>query len=218
MPIFEVSQETLDSLPDEIKTSLQAYEPEDTSGLKNKANELLSEKKKADAKAAELEAQLAATIAKQKAHKVDNADEGKLADAMAKLESERQLRVDLENKINDGKLDSAAAKIASELAPTDPRRAALIAKEVKGRLQLDGDSITVLSKDGVPTISSLDDLTSETRKDYDFLVDGTKASGGDALGGKGRASSKPFNELNATERAQFANKNPKEYAQHMRAT
>ena len=45
MPIFEIDDETIESLGDEIKAKLSPYTPEDTTGLKDKANKLLKEKK-----------------------------------------------------------------------------------------------------------------------------------------------------------------------------
>jgi hypothetical protein len=212
--IYQIPNEILETLDDDIKQKLQAYEPEDTSGLKTKANELLSEKKAADAARAEALAEVARLQAEMKKGKVNTpAEDSKLEDALAQLEAARQEADTLKKSMVDTRLDTEAKRISAELAPSDARRAALLAKEVRTRLQLEGDSFTVLNKDGKPTISSLDDLKMEVQKEYDFLIDGTKATGGGALGGNGRAvdTSKTikhseFKALSARERGELGKK------------
>ena len=192
MPYFEIDDSTLEGLNEDIKQNFKKFEPEDTSGLKNKANELLSENKKKDAAFAELQAENAKLTAQIKKGKLNNnGDEAeKLADAIARNEEAQKQLADLQNKIVDEKLNTEAMKVATTLAK-DTRRAALLAEKVKNRLKYENDSLTVLSKDGKPTISTVTELASEIKTEYDFLVDSSGASGGGAPGGTGRASDSP---------------------------
>lgn len=198
MPYFEISESELNNLPEEVKSKLSPYTPEDTEGLKNKANQLLSEKKAVEAAKAEALAKMAVMEADMKKGKLPQ-DDSKLKDALEQLSAAKEHASKLEKNISDAKIDSEAQKIGASLAPSDARRAALIAKEAKSRLQLEGDNITVLSKDGKPTISTLKELTSEFKTEYDFLVDGSKASGGGASGGSGRAAKAPSKTITRSE-------------------
>lgn len=211
MPYFEISEDELNALPDEVKTKFKSYTPEDVTGLKSKANDLLGEKKALDAALAEAKAESAKLAADLKSGKIAP-DQGKLEDAMKQLVERDSTIAALQKSISDGKINAQAEKIAAQLATKDARKQALLAQQVKSRLQLDGENITVLSKDGKPTISDIDELTAEFKTEYDFLVDGNMASGGGASGGSGRADPKPTNQINRRqfdemthpERAKFA--------------
>lgn len=209
MPIYDIPQDILDSLADDAKTKLKEYKPEDVTGLKENANRILSEKKELEAKYAQAVADLKTT----KVAKDPKADDlqAMLEDLKGKYETTLgELKETQERTLTEKRM-SKAREIGTSLAPSDARRAELLAKEVSGRLQLDGDSFIVLSKDGKPTISSLDELKSEVQRDYDFLIDGTGSTGGGSQGGSGGAAGaskqikrSDFDALDQNGRADFA--------------
>lgn len=169
----------------ELKSVIKPFQPEDVTGLKNKANELLSENKTMKQKFAEMEAQIKASG--------DTADKGgadklkaMLEDATSKLKEREQQFESLRAEIKNTKLQGEAAKIAAALTK-DARRAGLLAEKIQKRLDIDGDSLVVLDQGGRPTVSSIEDLTGSIRKDFDFLCDGSQATGGGAQGGGGGA-------------------------------
>ena len=109
-------------------------------------------------------------------------------------------------------LESKALELASSMT-TDKTRAKLLTDIFKSRLNIDGDSVGVLDESGKQTISSIDELSSQVRALYPFLVDGSKASRGDAFGGAGGAGNayKKFNEYSGSELAAIRKDKPEIY-------
>lgn len=186
---FQVSDDfDLDALGDNA-AALKPFEPEDVDGLKSNANKILSEKKALEAKYADLEAQ----FKKMKVDSPAKDDKGseklqlQLEDAMARLKE----RDDAYNKLMEdnkkSQIKAEADKIAAGLTK-DIRRAALLSEKIGRRIDIDNGSVVVLDPNGNPTVSGLKDLTSAIRQEYDFLVDGSQASGGGAPGGRGGAA------------------------------
>lgn len=184
-------------------------EPEDTSGLKRKVEELLEESKQAkDAKRkAEEEAERAReekarkdgdheTLAKQYEEKYNTLTE--------QLEAERKQR-------SQDAIKREAISIASELA--EGANAKILARFIEDRLRYEGDSVKVADREGNLTISTIDELKTEFRNDEAFgaLVTGTKGSGSGAAGQGGGAVTKKFNEMSGAELKDLRAKDPATY-------
>jgi len=179
MPYFEVDQSVIDSMEPEAKAKFVAYEPEDVTGLKSKANELLSEVKTLKANSAQLEADLKAA----KLNKDGGGDE-QITELKSLLESSEAKRVEAENgltelqsTVKNKEKGARAFEIASELTK-DTRRAKLLAEKISSRIDVADGKETVLDESGNPTVSTIDELKGVMKKEFDFLVDGSSASGG----------------------------------------
>lgn len=224
MPYVLIDSEKLKEFDPESKLKTLPDDAGDKmTRLESKANELLGEKKKL-----QLEFEEHKLDSKKKISELHNASGGdkseEISTLQAKLDDALNKNGEWESKYNglveDNRkktLDSEAARIAGTLTK-DTNRAKLLQKEISNRLALEGESFSVLDENGKPTISSIDELTSSIKAQYPFLVDGSQASGGGAQGGSGgAANTKKFSDMNATERARFANEKPEEYAQYTRA-
>lgn len=190
MPFYEMSEEDFNSIDESVRSKAKPYEPEDVSGLKNKANQLLSEKKDAETKLAE-------ALAESKNLRTQLEKGGKVdPDLAAKLEDSEKRRAEAENLLAEykttakrEKLSNAASSIANELTK-HTGRAKLLTEKLSNRLDFDDKGeLVVLSEDGKPTVSTVDELKASAKRDYDFLVDAPNASGGGAPGGQGGAGS-----------------------------
>lgn len=215
MPYIEVTEEQLKEFDPEGK--LKIYKPEDVSGLKENANSLLREKKTLESDLAAAKADLAAA---KIARLPNDGDAEKFAsqleDAKTKI-SEWEVKYNgLEGKVRSKTIESEAMRIAAGLTK-DTDRANLLKQQLLSRLTLDGDKFSVLDENGSPTISSIEELTSQIKTQYPFLVDGSQASGGGAQGGSGGAGIKPVKDMSMTERAKFANESPLEYSKQIGA-
>lgn len=194
-------------VPDDFEApdTFKEYKPEDTSGLKNKANELLGESKAKDVTILERDA----TIKKLQSD-LANGPKGdisklqaQLDDATNKLSESNSKYSDLVKQNTQSKINGEAGRIAATLSK-DTRRAGLLAEKIATRLSYGEDnSFTVLDGSGNPTISSIDELSGQIKQEYDFLVDGSKASGGGAQGGTGGAS-----DTNTIKRSEWDNMEP----------
>jgi len=215
MPYVEISEEIYDGLDDDFKAKLTIYQPEDVSGLKEKANTILGEKKS-------LEVDLAQARADLKAAKMSKAAESSDEDIL-KLQSQLDDAVhrvkDWEGKYNglleDNKrktVEGEASRIAATMTK-DTNRAKLLKDQILSRLTLDGGKFSVLDEAGNPTISSVEELTGQIRTQYPFLVDASQASGGGAKGGSGGAThaNKKFDQYNAGELSQIKRETPEVY-------
>lgn len=206
---IEIDDDLYNGFDDELKGQLKPYEPEDTSGLKDKANQLLSEKKTLEAQVAEAQAD----IKKLKVNPPQGADAEKLQsqldDAMAKIKTSQEQYEGLQGQIKTEKRNSEAMKLASELT-RDNKRANLLAEKIANRIDIDNGSVVVLDHNGNPTVSSVKDLQSAMKSEYDFLVDGSQASGGGAQGGGGGAAKantlkrSDFDSMDQKQRSDFA--------------
>ena len=89
-----------------------------------------------------------------------------------------------DKKAATGSEENAALALANSLTK-DPKRARLLAKELKSRFKFTDEGIKITDKDGNLTVSSPEDLKLEVQRnpDYDFLIDGIDSSGGGATGG-----------------------------------
>lgn len=216
MPYFEVDQAVIDGLDEEVKAKFAAYEPEDVSGLKTKANEALNEAKTAKAERKSLEAQIAtleSNLAEAKLNKPAGDStklQEQLDDANRKLADKEQSFSQLQESITQNQIKSEAARIAAGITK-DTTKAGLLAEKLSSRLAFDEGSIKVLDADGKLTVSSTDDLVGEFKESFPFLVDGSPAQGGGAAGNKAGGGSAEktigrtdFDKMDHVQRAEFA--------------
>lgn len=157
---------------------------EDVSGLKRKVEELLNEKKTAQQKAAEAEAQ----AVREKEEKL--AKEGKWeslynSSEEARKKSEQSL-ADLKNQIERQQINNSALEVATSLTK-DTARAKLLSEKLAERLSVVDGDLRVTDGKGNPTVSTIEELTSQLKNEYPFLVDGSLATGGGATGSSGSA-------------------------------
>lgn len=220
---FKVSKEDYEALDEGQKALYQAAgdgyqlkvdglpEPEDTSGLKQKVEELLNESKSAKQKAREAEER-----AKQEAERrakeendfkslYESSEEAR-SKALKELEEVRQ-------SISREKTDTAAMGLAAELA--DGNNAKLLATFIKGRIRYDDGKIQVLDAAGNPTVSTVEDLKKEfqTSGMYDSLLRGNKAGGGGAAPSNGGGAAKKLSEMTESERTALYREDPDKFRQ-----
>ena len=215
---YSVSEEEFSAL-DESRQSLysqgesgytlnvEGVPQEDVSGLKQKIDKLLGEKKNAQQKALEAE---------EKA-KAEAAEKLKKANDFEQLynssESERQKTAqelnDLKSTIQRQKLTTEASNIAGQMTK-DTARAKLLTEQIQSRLAVVDGETRVLDTNGNLTVSTVQELTNSIKDEYPFLVDGSKAAGGGATGGNSSGaevskikSRADFEQMNAQKKMDF---------------
>ena len=198
-------------------TGIPEPEKEDLSGLKNKVDELLREKKAASQKAREAaeEAEAARLEAAKKGNDTEALDKSWQDKFNAR---EVELKKELEElsgtlvKLTSGQ---TATKIAAEIAVQGS--ADVLLPHLERRLKTefrDGSPVTVvLDKDGKPSAMSIDELKAEFQNSAAFapLIVGTKANGAGRTGGNessgagvNEVSRSEFDRMNQAQRANFA--------------
>lgn len=220
--------ENLEGLTDEQKAMYQEKDGafylqvdgmpqgEDVSGLKNKLDQLLNEKKQASdiAKAeSEKARQAQEDAAKEKGDFEALANSYK--DKIAALESEKS-----ELSLLSAKKEIArqANLIASELA--EGANQEILSTFIERRLRLEGDDLKVTDEKGNLTISTVDQLKEEfkTNPKFGALVIASKASGGGAHGASnGGGATKKFSEYTSDELVEIK-RNDLEAYQKLKAT
>lgn len=184
--------------------------------LEAKANELLGEKKKQQLKFEEAELEYKRKISELHESKggEDTAKiQSMLDSALDKNKEWESKYTDLQTSVKRKDIESTASQLAAELT-RDNKRANLLKEKIASRIDKEGDNVVVLDSNGNPTVSTTNDLLAAMRTDYDFLCDGSKASGGGANGGSGGASpTKKFNEYNSAELKEIKDTNPEQYQQ-----
>jgi len=221
---LENIDETLQGLYEQTDTGYQLKvtgipepEKEDLSGLKNKVDELLREKKAASQKARE-------AAEEAEAARLEAAKKGNDTEALDKSWQEKfnareiELKKELESlsgtlvKLTSGQ---TATKIAAEIAVQGS--ADVLLPHLERRLKTefrDGSPVTVvLDKDGKPSAMSIDELKAEFQNSAAFapLIVGTKANGAGRTGGNessgagvNEVSRSEFDRMNQAQRANFA--------------
>lgn len=153
--------------------------------LRSKVETLLSEKIAAEEEAARITGDaLAKSEADAKAAGDYKALYESLSEKHSNLESQH---TGLQGEIKKSAINSEASRIAGTLTK-DTARAQLLAEKIASRLQHSDDGIKVLDQSGKLTVSSLDELSTQIKTAYPFLVDGSQASGGAANGSRSGAS------------------------------
>lgn len=158
------------------KAEMEAFVEEQTAGLKSKIDELLGEKKSSQKKQREAEEQ--ARIEREAKAKQENDYESLFKSSQEKTEEWKSKFDELQGSVRKEKRQNAAMKLASELA--DGANAELLSTFIAQRIDIDeGGKQVILSAEGSPTVSTLDDLKKEIRSSgkYDSLLSGSKASG-----------------------------------------
>lgn len=156
--------------------SLNEYDPDEVTRLRNHNETLLGEKK-AQQRKAEEEAERAAEAERQRLEqKKDYETLYKTSQETLKEYKEREEATT--RKATQEKVNTVALEIAGKLS--DGADAELLATFIKGRLRAEGGEIKVTDADGNLTISTFEDLQNEFKGDakYASLVKVTKASGG----------------------------------------
>lgn len=143
---------------------------------------LLGEKKAVQSRAQELEqmqqeAEQKRLEEKQEFEKLWRQEQEQRTKTAGELET-------LRKSIADKERGEAALKVAAELT-RDTARAELLKKEALAYIQHTPDGVKIMGPDGEMNAEQLRDHLS---KSYPFLVDGSQASGGGALGGKSSSS------------------------------
>lgn len=114
-------------------------------------------------------------------------------------------------------LDEKARELAQSLTQ-HPGRQKSLTREIKDRIRLSEDgTVQVLDKKGNLTISSVDVLVNDLKKDFDFLVDGVKSTGGGGHSSEASANTKDFKDMNSNEKVELAKKDPERYEQMLAA-
>ena len=172
-------------------------EPEDTTGLKNKLNELMSEAKEAKRKARELES------IKERQEEESAKEKGEFKQlweqAQQKLsEKDEELSL-IQKRIQEKDINLAAHSIGSQLAKSDTKRAEVLSDYAAKYARHNGEKVEFIL--GGVAISETD-LMNFLKKEYPFLVDGSSASGGGASSASGSGASKEMN------RAEFSKLTP----------
>ena len=198
-------------------TGIPEPEKEDLSGLKNKVDELLREKKAASQKARE-------AAEEADAARLEAAKKGNDTEALDKSWQEKfnAREVELKKELDElsgtlVKLTSGqtATKIAAEIAVQGSADVLLPHLERRLRTEFrDGSPVTVvLDKDGKPSAMSVDELKAEFQNSVAFapLIVGTKANGAGRTGGNessgagvNEVSRSEFDRMNQAQRANFA--------------
>lgn len=194
-------------------------QPEDTTGLKKKVDELLAEKKSAaqKAKEAEEQARKAAEEAARKAGDIDALDKSwnqKYTDALTAKDNELS---GLRGTLNTLLVDNVATQLANELAVQGS--AALLMPHIKGRLAVeirDGQPKTVvIGQDGKPSALTIDELKAEFASNAAFapVIAASKASGGGASGANGKGGGA----VKTVTRSQFDQMDAQQRMEHVKS-
>lgn len=186
-------------------------EPEDTSGLKRKVEELLEESK--TAKEAKRRAEEEAERAREEKARKDGdyktlaeQYEGKLKEWETRYEQERKERA--KDAVN-----REAMRLAASLS--EGPNAEILSEFISRRMRYEDGKVKVTDAEGNLTISSLDDLQAEFRNDQRFaaLVTGTKGSGSGAAGQGGGAPQKQLKDMSEQERVALYKQDPDKFNQ-----
>jgi len=221
---LESIDETLQGLYEQTDTGYQLKvtgipepEKEDLSGLKNKVDELLREKKAASQKAREAaeEADAARLEAAKKGNDTEALDKSwqeKFNAREVELKKELDALSGTLVKLTSGQ---TATKIAAEIAVQGSADVLLphLEKRLKTEFREGSPVTVVLDKDGKPSAMSVDELKAEFQNSAAFapLIVGTKANGAGRTGGNessgagfNEVSRSEFDRMNQAQRANFA--------------
>lgn len=193
-------------------------QPEDTSGLKAKVEQLLAEKKTEaeKRKQAEEEARIAAEEAARKSGDTEALDRSWNEKHTKALTEKETALTALQAQIHSLTVGAAAARIAGELAVQGS--AGVLQRLIEHRLSMemrDGvPTVVVRDNEGRPTAATLAEFKTEVTNDPALapLVAASKASGGGASGAKGGGAAKTWDQLSGMERVELRRTNPAEHA------
>ena len=183
IPMSEENEVDVSALQTEL-AALKTSNDELTSqfnAIKSKNDELLTETK--TAKDAKRKAEADAVTDKDRLAKESGDFKSLYESSSEKLLATETTLNDLNGRIQSGEKNTAAMKIAAELA--EGSNIDLLSTFINTRLKFQEGVLKVTDKDGNLTISSLSDLQSEFKNDARFasLLKGNQSSGGGATGG-----------------------------------
>ena len=183
--------------------NVEGVPKEDVTGLKQKIDKLLGEKKTAQQKAVEAEERAKAEAA-EKLKKANDFEQLYNSSEAERQKTANEL-TDLKNTI----LRSEASSIASGMTK-DTARAKLLTEQIQSRLSFVDGEVRVLDANGNLTVSTINELTNSIKAEYPFLIDGSKSTGGGAVGGNSSGaeisktkSRADFEALNAHKKMEF---------------
>lgn len=190
-------------------TEVEAFSAEEVeaqiSGLKAKVEELLGEKKTVSQKAKELEE--AQALAEQE--RLKEKEEFKTL-----WEREQQSKKELQEKyetfskqVQRKEIEIASTALAGELT-RDTKRAALLKEQIEKYARYSENGVTY-EMGGVSV--DREKVIEHIKSSFDFLIDGSQASGGGAAGSKSGGAAKKFNEYTPAELSEIHRNNPAEY-------
>lgn len=182
----------------EVKALLE----KETSGLKSKVDELLGEKKTVAQKAKEAE-ERALREAEERA-KQENDFKSLFESSEAKRKEIEDRYSSLNQSIKNEKRTTESMKLASQLA--SGANAELLSEFIQKRLDFSEEGkLVVLSPEGKPTVSTLNDLKKEFESSgkFDSLLDGTRSSGGAVKPKAGGASKVDLSKLTRAEKLEY---------------
>jgi len=171
---------TVDGLP----------QPEDTTGLKNKLNELMTEAKDAKRKARDLEE----SKSKQEEDSAKEKGEFKTLweQAQQRLSEKDEELKEFSEKIQQKDVNIAARGVGSMLAKSDAKRAEVLSDYAAKYARHNGEEVEfIVNGAQVDTNALMAHLT----KEYPFLVDGSNATGGGAQSSSGGGASSNINRI-----------------------
>lgn len=193
-------------------------EPEDTTGLKAKVDQLLAEKK-AEAekrKQAEDAARLAAEEAARKNGDTEALDRSWNEKHTKALTEKEQALGALQAQVHALTVGATAARLAGELAVQGS--APVLQQLIEPRLSMeirDGKPVVVvLDAERRPSALTVDEFKQQLFNDASLapLIAASKATGGGASGGKGGGAAKTFEQMTGMERVELRRTNPAEHA------
>ena len=202
MALFEVDQTVIDGMEDDVKAKFAVYTPEDVSGLKNKANEAINKEKTAKAEVKRLEGELATAKINKPAGDADKVQQ-ELDSALSKLAESETAHADLKGQVLKANINGEAGKLAA-LLTKDTGKASILTEKFASRLSFEDGEMKVLDSHGKLTVSSQDELSTEIKGMFPFLVDGSPSAGGGATGTRGGAEA----ETKEMSREDFGKKTP----------
>ena len=181
--------------------------------LKAKNDELLAEKRKAQAKA-EQEAEARQKAADEAAAKSGDVEsltksfEERLAKREAELTKERD---EYRAKFHDLTVGAKVREISAAVSKDFPD---LVEPFAARRIALDGDKYQVRDDNGNLTANTVEDLIQELRNDPRFaaIVEESRMSGGGVAGVKGGSATKSLSEMGDAERVAWARRDPEGFA------
>jgi len=178
------------------------------SGLKNKVEELLGEKKSAAQKAKELEEQQK-TQEEERLKEKEQFRELYEREQTSKKELQDQFE-DFQNRIKKQEIQNASLKLASELT-RDTARGELLQEKASQYAKYNEDGSVIFELGGVQV--DQEKVLNHLKEKYPFLVDGSGATGGGASGStqNGGAVTKSFSEMTGAELSELRAENPNEY-------
>ena len=213
-------------LSDDVKAALNAQSERQIEGmhtgeefnkLKSNRDELLGEKKNAQAKATEAEA--SANEAKLAAAQKGNDVESLNASWQSKYDALSAENEGIKTGIKQASINELAQGFANEHVVDDAFSRKAMRDEFAKRLDLRDGNPVVLDAAGNLTALSVDDLKSEflAAGVYKAHILATKANGGGAAGGQNgnNGSAVDISKMNRTEQTIFAAQNPERWAQHV---